>query len=201
VEEPVNNRSLINITLQEDATTLKEVVINAGYYNTTEKERTGSISRVTASEIESQPITNPLEALQGRMSGVNITQNSGVAGGSFSINIRGRNSIRADGNEPLYVIDGVPYLSQSLGDIQVSNVLGTLPSSPLNHISPANIESVEILKDADATAIYGSRGANGVVLITTKKAKVDGSSFKLNINSGFGQITRTMKLMNTEQYI
>lgn len=201
VEEPVNSRSLINISLREDATTLKEVVINAGYYNTTEKERTGSISRVKASEIERQPITNPLEALQGRMSGVNITQNSGLAGGSFSINIRGRNSIRADGNEPLYVIDGVPYLSQSLGDIQVSNVLGTLPSSPLNHISPSDIESVEILKDADATAIYGSRGANGVVLITTKKAKVDGSSFKLNINSGFGQITRTMKLMNTEQYI
>ncbi|MGM0932686.1 MAG: SusC/RagA family TonB-linked outer membrane protein [Bacteroidota bacterium] len=202
LEENINNRQEINIELEEDVAALGEVQINAGYYNTTERERTGSISRVTAEEIERQPVTNPLAALQGRMPGVNITQNTGVPGGGFDIEIRGRNSLRADGNDPLYIVDGVPFDSKSLADNQVSGLL--LPGlgiSPLNSISPNDIKSIEILKDADATAIYGSRGANGVVLITTKKGKA--GKVKLNVGGSYGlaEITRPLDLMNTEQYL
>src|SRR5690606_32924282 len=132
----------------EDATSLREVVINAGYYSTTDRERTGSISRVTADEIEKQPVNNPLEALQGRMTGVQITQNSGSPGGGFEVRIRGQNSIMA-GNAPLYIIDGVPFDSQSLGSS--SSSVSIIPEgniSPLNAINPATIESIEVLKDA-----------------------------------------------------
>jgi len=108
--------------------------------------------------------------MQGRMAGVEIIQDSGTPGGAFAIKIRGINSLRADGNQPLFIIDGVPYSSETIGATATS---GTAPSltSPLNSINPTDIESIEVLKDADATAIYGSRGANGVVLITTKKAR------------------------------
>src|SRR5690606_12986592 len=154
--------------------------INAGYYKVSDKEKTGSIVRVTAAEIENQPVSNPLAAMQGRMAGVNIVQNTGVPGGGFSVRIRGRNSIRADGSEPLYIVDGVPYPSQSLGNASVSTVLGATPQNPLNGINPNDIESIEVLKDADATAIYGSRGANGVVLITTKKGKSGKTRFNVS---------------------
>ena len=100
------------------------------------------------------------------MAGVSITQTTGTPGGGFDIKIRGQNSLRADANAPLYLIDGVPYASEPIGYNQTAT---TFPSvtSPLNSITPETIESIEILKDADATAIYGSRGANGVILITT----------------------------------
>ncbi len=127
-------------------------------------------------------------------------QNTGVPGGGFSIRIRGRNSIRADGSEPLYIIDGVPYAAQSLGDYTVSPVLGGA-QSPLNTLDPNSIESIEVLKDADATAIYGSRGANGVVLITTKKGKAGKTTFSINSSTGVGSLTRTMKLLHTKQYL
>jgi len=202
LEEPVNGRGDVWVEMEEDVNALQEVVINAGYYNTTERERTGNISRVSAEEIERQPVINPLAAMQGRMSGVHITQTTGVPGGGFDIQIRGRNSLRADGNDPLYIVDGVPYSSQTLGSNQVSGlILPGLGSSPLNNINPLDIASIEVLKDADATAIYGSRGANGVVLITTKRGKKGKVSLDINANIGFGKVTRTMDLMNTEQYL
>ena len=138
--------------------------------------------------------------MQGRMAGVDIVQDSGSPGGSFTIKIRGQNSLRADGNQPLYIIDGVPYFSETIGAIATS---GTAPSltSPLNSINPSDIESIEVLKDADATAIYGSRGANGVVLITTKKGKAGATSYTVNASTSFGSVTRTPKLMNTQQYL
>ncbi|MBG6063156.1 TonB-linked SusC/RagA family outer membrane protein [Flavobacterium sp. CG_9.1] len=200
VSMPINALKTIDIVLQEDATTLQEVRVNAGYYSVKESERTGSIARITAKDIEKQPVTNVLAAMQGRMAGVNITQNTGVSGGSFDIQIRGQNSLRSDGNKPLYIIDGVPYASEALG----SDLTGTvLPGgiSPLNSINPGDIESIEVLKDADATAIYGSRGANGVVLITTKKGKEGKTKFTTNVSTGFGKVTRLMDLMNTSQYL
>jgi TonB-linked SusC/RagA family outer membrane protein len=197
---PVQGRTLINISLHPDATTLQEVKINAGYYSVKEKERTGSISRITASDIEKQPVSNVLATMQGRMAGVNITQDTGMPGGGFSIEIRGRNSLRSDGNNPLYIIDGVPYSSQDIGSAVTS---GSLPAraNPLNSINPGDIASIEVLKDADATAIYGSRGANGVVLITTKKGKEGKTAFTTNYQYGLGQVTRFMNLMNTSQYL
>ncbi len=199
-EIAVGNRTIINVVMLADATALDAVVINAGYYKVSDKEKTGSIARITASEIENQPVSNPLAAMQGRMAGVNIVQNTGVPGGGFSVRIRGRNSIRADGSEPLYIVDGVPYPSQSLGDYNLSPVLGGAQSA-LNGIDPNSIESIEILKDADATAIYGSRGANGVVLITTKKGNTGKTTFKVGSSAGVGTITRRMDLLNTEQYL
>lgn len=197
----VGERSTLNVTMEPDATALDQVVINAGYYKVSDREKTGSIARVTAKEIENQPVSNPLAAMQGRMAGVNIVQNTGVPGGGFSVRIRGRNSIRADGSEPLYIVDGVPYPSQSLGNTTASTIFGGVPQSVLNGINPEDIESIEVLKDADATAIYGSRGANGVVLITTKKGKAGKTRFEIRTRTGAGNIDRRMKLLNTEQYL
>ncbi|NMH24237.1 TonB-dependent receptor [Flavobacterium sp. SE-s27] len=199
-EITVGSQSTINLQMKEDTATLQEVTINAGYYTVKDKERTGSISKISSKDIEKQPVTNVLAAMQGRMAGVDIVQDSGSPGGAFSIKIRGTNSLRADGNQPLYIIDGVPYSSETIGSIATS---GTAPSltSPLNSINPSDIESIEVLKDADATAIYGSRGANGVVLITTKKGKAGKTTFTVNGSTSVGSVTRTPKLMNSQQYL
>lgn len=200
VTVPVDGQSVLNIQMQEDETSLREVKINAGYYSVKESERTGSIAKITSKDIEKQPVTNMLAAMQGRMAGVSITQTTGVAGGGFEIQIRGQNSLRPDGNRPLYIINGVPYASDPVGFSATASVMPTL-SSPLNNLNPGDIESIEVLKDADATAIYGSRGANGVVLITTKKGKAGKTTFTANYSNGFGKVTRFMDLMNTEQYL
>ncbi len=201
VTEPLKGRTSLNIQLQEDQTTLQEVTVNAGYYSVKEKERTGSIAKIKASDIEHQPVSSPLAAMQGRMSGVNITQTAGTPGSGFNIQIRGINSLRGEGNDPLYIINGVPYASQSLGNSDVSaNLFGGL-SSPLSNINPADIESIEVLKDADATAIYGSRGANGVVLITTKKGKAGKTKFEVQTYTTIGKITNKINLLNTQEYL
>lgn len=197
----IGDKLTINSVMTADATTLDQVVINAGYYKVSNKEKTGSIARVTAEEIEDQPVNNLLEALQGRMSGVNITTSSGVPGSGFTVRIRGQNSIMA-GNEPLYIIDGIPLDSQSLGSAISSG--GIIPAgaiSPLSAINPNSIESIEVLKDADATAIYGSRGANGVVLITTKKGKAGKTRYSFSSSTGIAHIPEKRKLLNTEQYL
>ncbi len=196
----VGSQTKFTIVLQPDETALDEVLVNAGYYKVKDKERTGSIAKITAKDIENQPVSNVLATMQGRMAGVNIIQSSGIAGSGFAVQIRGQNNLRADGNAPLYIIDGVPYSSEALS-VGYTNTVMSMPSSPLNNINPGDIESIEVLKDADATAIYGSRGANGVVLITTKKGKAGKVRFNLNLNRGSGQVTRFMDLMNTEQYL
>ncbi len=202
-EITVGNKTTINVTLEQSATELEEVTINAGYYTVKQKEATGNITKVAAKAIEQQPVTNPLQALQGRTPGVFISQRTGLPGSGFDIEIRGRNSIRNwsnnDGNLPLYIIDGVPYVSESLSTNQFGSMISR--SSPLNNINPSDIESIEILKDADATAIYGSRGANGVVLITTKKARASQTSLEINHWMGIEQVPRKMELLNTEQYL
>lgn len=197
---PVNNRSKIDIKLEYDTTTLQEVRVNAGYYSVKESDRTGSIARITSKDIENQPVTNVLATMQGRMAGVNIVQNTGMAGGGFTVEIRGKNSIRSDGNNPLYIIDGVPYSSQSVGSLYTSTNMPT-ENSPLNSINPLDIDTVEVLKDADATAIYGSRGANGVVLISTKKGKAGKTSFNGSYAYGLGQVTRFKNVLQTPEYL
>ncbi|MBU3027526.1 TonB-dependent receptor plug domain-containing protein, partial [Zobellia galactanivorans] len=168
---PIKGRTKINVILQESVTQLDEVVLNAGYYTVHEKKGTGNIAKMEAKTIEKQPVNNPLAALQGHISGVNIVQNTGVPGGGYTIDIRGQNFI-GGGTEPLYIIDGVPYGSQSLASVSVSASINGGNISPLNAINPNDIQSIEVLKDADATAIYGARAANGVVLITTKKGNI-----------------------------
>ncbi|MBT1701292.1 TonB-dependent receptor [Fulvivirgaceae bacterium PWU4] len=199
-ETDVAGRSTIDVIMEIEAAALQEVVVNAGYYNVKDREQTGNIAKLDEKDIAKQPVSNPLQALQGRVSGVNIQQFSGLPGGQFSIQIRGRNSINPDiRSEPLYVVDGVPFSSESFGGgfggIMQNHV------SPINSISPSDIESIEILKDADATAIYGSRGANGVVLITTKKGKAGKTSIDANFSCGFGQVGHTMNLLSSSQYL
>nr|WP_315142834.1 SusC/RagA family TonB-linked outer membrane protein [uncultured Flavobacterium sp.] len=197
---PIAGRNIINIQLQEDATQLQEVKINAGYYSVKESERTGSIAKITAKDIETQPVTNVLAAMQGRMAGVHITQQTGTGGGGFNIQIRGQNSVRRGGNSPLYIIDNVPYSSEDIGN-GISMSVMSMNTNPLNNINPTDIESLEVLKDADATAIYGSRGANGVVLITTKKGKKGKTRFSGGVAQGAGSVPHFMKMMNTQQYL
>lgn len=203
-EVAIAGRAVIDISLKFDVTTLGEVVVNVGYYEVNKKVQTGNIAKVTAQEIEKQPITNPLQALQGRVAGVYIQQNTGVPGGGFDIQIRGQNSLRNtlndNGNQPFYIVDGVPYVPSSLSSFFVGGQV--IPNAnPLNSINPADIESIEILKDADATAIYGSRGANGVVLITTKKGTPGKTKVNFDISTGVGKVGNKMELLNTEQYL
>ncbi len=179
---------------------LDEVRINAGYYSVTDRERTGSISKVTAETIAEQPVNNPLMALVGNVPGLQITQTTGVPGGAFSVQIRGRNSIN-NGNDPLYIIDGVVYPSTRISGGNTSNILGSTGANPLSLINSGDIESIELLKDADATAIYGSRGASGVILITTKKGKPGNNKVTASISQGFSQVAHRVNLLNTDQYI
>lgn len=198
-EVEIAGRSIIDIVMLQDVTSLDEVVVSTGYWQVPEKYNTGNISQVTSKDIERQAISNPLQALQGTMAGVFVTQNTGVPGGGFNIQIRGQNSLRDDGNSPLYLVDGVPFPSNSLNEGIISSVKQR--GNPLSAIHPDDIESIEILKDADATAIYGSRGANGVVLITTKKSEVGKPRLNVNISHGVGEVTNKVDLMNTNQVI
>lgn len=181
---------------------LDEVTVNAGYYTVTERERTGSISKVTAATIEKQPVNNPLMALQGRVPGMEITQLTGMPGGGFKVQIRGRNSINtAVGNDPLYIVDGVPYPVNRVSSNTSSAIFSAAGASPLSFINPFDIQHIEILKDADATAIYGSRGANGVVLITTKKGQSGDAKVNVSVNQGYNEVGHRIDLLNTPQYI
>lgn len=194
----------VNIIVKISVKPMEETVIK-GYYTVSRRFNTGSVSKVSSSEIEKQPISNPLEALSGRVAGVYVQQTSGLSGGGFNIDIRGRNSLRNlgsdNGNLPLYIVDGVPISSSSLDAI--SNVANqVLPlMSPLAAINPSDIESIEILKDADATAIYGSRGANGVVLITTRKGKSGKTKTDINFYHGIGTVPHEMKLLGSRDYM
>jgi TonB-linked SusC/RagA family outer membrane protein len=200
LEIPVNRRSSISITAKTKISAEQEVTVSTGYWSTTKQRSTGNIAKVSAKEIEKQPVTNPLMALQGRMAGVDITPNTGAPGAAVNIQIRGQNSLRFDGSYPLYIIDGVPVDSRALRS--GSTELFELGFDPLSTLNPANIESIEVLKDGAATSIYGSRGANGVVRITMKKANAtDRTHFDLNLYSGIGQLAHKINLLNTEQYL
>ncbi len=201
----------ITISLKHHSTSLLEVVVNKGYYNTTQALNTGDVSIVSGEEINKQPVSDPILALEGRVPGLNIQQASGAPGAYSVIRIMGQNSI-LNGNDPFYIIDGVPYSSVSPTSPFIGGGMLGFPLangqnqtgaglSPFNLLNPADIESIEVLKDADATAIYGSRGANGVILITTKKGKAGNTRVDANVYSGAGKVTRTIPLMNTQQYL
>jgi len=207
-EFTIKNTSSITITLTKSASKLDEVQIIA-YGTTTKRLSTGNISTVKASDIEKQPVNNPLLALQGRVPGLVVTQSTGLPGSGVTVRIQGQNSI-IYGNDPLYVIDGVPFTSQLLPNL--ANILGgsggpningieSGRGNPLSFINPADIESIEILKDADATAIYGSRAASGAILITTKKGKAGQTKVDINMQHGWGKVTRKLDMLNTQQYL
>jgi TonB-dependent SusC/RagA subfamily outer membrane receptor len=202
------NNELGILTVKIKSTMLDETIVQA-YGSTTRKFNTGNITRVGSSEIERNPVSNPLAALQGRVPGMIISQTSGLPGAVFKVQIRGRSSLDLlySRNDPLFIIDGVPFEPGNTSSNQISNATTTPNNatqgglSPLNSINPSDIESIEVLKDADATAIYGSRGANGVILITTKKGRSGKLSLTANLSAGFSKVTRTLDMLNTQQYL
>lgn len=191
-EVAVGNQSTINVSLVLDVTELSEVVV-VGYGTTIKQDLTGNIANVSGEEIELQPITTVEQAIQGRTAGVLITSQNGKLGQGMDIRVRGASSISAS-NQPLYVIDGVPVTTAS----QSRSVAATNPMADINF---NDIESIEILKDASAAAIYGSRGANGVVLITTKKGKAGKTKFDVNLQYGSSEPTGRREWINADEYV
>jgi len=187
-----DNMGVIKLKLAENQLDAIKVI---AYGETTQRLSVGDVSTVTAKTIAEQPVTNVLQALEGRVPGLLITSGSGMPGSTYGVNIRGLQSI-ANGSSPFYVIDGVPYTVQDLFSVSPAG-----PVDPLSFINPADIESISVLKDADATAIYGSRAANGAILITTKKGKAGKTHLDVNYTQGVQYAPQDVQYMNTQQFV
>jgi len=192
------NSNLSAIRLNPSTNPLDEVKVIA-YGRETQRLSVGNVTTITSKDISKQPVGDPLLALEGMVPGLFITQNSGVPGSGVNIRIQGLNSIQS-GTIPFFVIDGVPYESRGLSTT-FGGIGGSSNATLLSFINPDDIESISVLKDADATAIYGSQAANGAILITTKKGKVGTSKVDFNIQQGWGNQPRTTNLLNTTQYL
>lgn len=179
LQVPVNNNPAVNAAMATNSGLLDEVVV-IGYGTVKKSNVTGAIVSVKPAELKTIPTTNVMEALQGKLPGVDITRSSGAAGSGVNVLVRGNRSLSAS-NSPLFIVDGIQY----------SNV---------QDINPNDVESMEVLKDAASTAIYGSRGANGVIIITTKKGRKDKTAVSFNMYSGSTSLTGYPKVMNAEQY-
>lgn len=199
-EVELNNQEVIDVTLQTDVEQLEEVVV-IGYGTIKKSDVTGAMTSLGEESFNRGIMSNPLEMIQGRASGVQITPSSGEPGAAISIKIRGTGSVRS-GNGPLYVVDGVPLGG---GDVSPAgtgahDLGGSQAKNPLNFLNPADIESIDILKDASATAIYGSRGANGVVLITTKRGQSGDATINYTSNVSISQIREKMDLLSANDW-
>ncbi|WP_405380339.1 SusC/RagA family TonB-linked outer membrane protein [Maribacter sp. LLG6340-A2] len=198
LEVKVNKKSVIDVSLEEDAQSLDEVVV-VGYGTMQKRDVTGSISSISDNDIEKASISRPDEALKGKVSGVQVRNNSYAPGGGISVRVRGTASISA-GGAPLYVIDGMPITTNlSTGRSGDAGTYGA-PPNPLNSIDPSDIASIQILKDASAAAIYGSRAANGVVLITTKRGRVNQQSINVEYSSGIAELSNKLPFLNATQW-
>ena len=201
-EEVIAKEDTINIQVDPYIANLDQITV-VGYPKRT---LTGNISQIKEEDITAQPVSNPLFALQGRIPGLNITAISGLAGSSLSIRLRGRNSIDCS-TDPLIIYDGMPFFSgQSNSD--VANTLrndaglgANVAASTLNLINVHDIASMSVLKDADATAIYGTRGANGVIVITSKTPREDRKGITVSAYSGIAEAAHLVKYLNTQQYL
>ena len=183
-EVAINNQSVINVTMSPDVQSLQEVVV-VGYGTQQKRDLVSAISTIDAEEIERVPTPSFTQALQGTTTGLQMVSPSGEPSAPARILIRGVGSITTDA-EPLFIVDGIPV--QSGG------------TSPLTYLNPNDIENISVLKDASATAIYGSRGANGVILITTKTGKVGQAQFNLNYNVGYTTPINELELANADQW-
>ncbi|HEV3411104.1 MAG TPA: SusC/RagA family TonB-linked outer membrane protein [Puia sp.] len=203
----------LHLVMHIASSPLDQVQIVA-YGNTIRRFNVGSVATVTSEEIERQPVENPLLALEGLVPGLVITPTSGNPGAAIQVQIRGQNSIQSNLNayfnpydQPLFIVDGVPFAPQNANINVLQSLAGTSDYnfyggvSPFNSINPADIESISVLKDADATSIYGTQGANGVILITTKKGKPGPTKLDAVVNSGVNVITRQVQMLNTQQYL
>ncbi|MDP3452018.1 MAG: TonB-dependent receptor [Bacteroidales bacterium] len=194
-ELPANQLTGGPVVLQEDASLLDELVV-IGYGTKRKRDLTGSIASVSSKDIESTPIKDVLTAMQGRVAGVQIISSSGAPGSSMQIRVRGASSLNS-GNSPLYVVDGIPIETTSSSLLNVDDEHGL---SALSYLNPGDIESIEVLKDAASSSIYGSRAANGVVLITTKRGKEGRAKISLNSTFGVSNITRKLSVLNSRQW-
>ena len=183
IKEKINSRKTINIILSQDNIKVDEVVV-IGYGAVAKSDLTGSVTNVKMSEIADAPVSSIDQALQGRVAGADIMSTTGEPGASTSIRIRGTRSITAS-NEPLIVVDGVMDGVSDLGDL-----------------NPADIKSISVLKDASSTAIYGARGANGVIIVTTKGGSDSGAKPRITFKTdlGFSQLPRKLDVMNATEF-
>lgn len=195
IQVPASGSITVNHQMELDAAVLDEYVV-VGYGVQRKRDVTGSITKVEGKEVTDIPAPSFEAALQGKAAGVQVVQGSGLAGSASTIRIRGIASISA-GGDPLYVVDGIP-INQ---DYFLNGNRGAFNNNPLATINPNDIENIEVLKDAAATGIYGSRGANGVILITTKSGAGKGWSFNLNTNLGVSRPTATPNMLNSAQYL
>ena len=220
LNDKVVSDMVFQVVLRHNNSPLDAVQVVA-YGTNTQRYNLGSVSSVTAEEIAKQPVTNVLQALEGRVPGLTVTSTSGAPGAMVNLQIRGQNTLSSNSglgtvlpfDQPLFIVDGVPFAPQNR-NTSLSRTLGT-PSgppfndqsilntglSPFNSINPADIERIDVLRDADATSIYGSQGANGVVLITTKKGKPGAAKFDMYVKTGFSAAVRIPQMMNTRQYL
>jgi TonB-linked SusC/RagA family outer membrane protein len=187
----------VNITLETDPLGLDELVV-VGYGEERRRKMAGSVASMRPEAVREVPVTSVNQIMQGRMPGVQITQNSGVPGSAISVRIRGSSSI-SGGNEPLYVVDGVPLNQGDFSYVGVSS--GGQDIDAVNDISPSEIERIEILKDASAAAIYGSRASNGVVLITTKRGNAGRPEMTFGAYYGTQELWRKVDFLNARQYM
>ena len=190
-EVTVNSGAAINVTLAPSASELAQVVV-IGYGTTTKRDATGALTTVKSTDFNRGIINSPEQLLQGKVSGVNVTSASGEPGGRQTITVRGPGGVRT-GSTPLFVLDGIPLDNSSTGG-------AASPLNPLNFLNPADIESIDVLKDASATAIYGARGANGVVLITTKRGKAGTSTLTLSANAGISNVARPLPVFSADEF-
>ena len=197
----VGSQSVINVGLEPDIVSLSEVVV-IGYGTQQKRDVTGAIASLPVDEIKDLPVASFDQALAGRLAGVQVTQSNAAPGGAVSIRIRGGNSLQGN-NEPLYVIDGLPVATNNEDNFSGSvfdNSPATQRPSVLSTLNPNDIESIQVLKDASATAIYGSRGANGVIIITTKKGKTDQAQLNFDAYVGVQQVANKLDMLNATQF-
>ena len=200
-EVAVNGQSTVDVMLSEDAEALAEVVV-IGYGTTTVKDATGSVTAVTSKDFNQGVINSPEQLIQGKTAGVQISQSTGEPGAGIDIRIRGAASVRSN-NNPLFVVDGIPLSGGNTSAESSDAGLGSnAAKNPLSFLNPNDIESISILKDASAAAIYGSRGANGVVFITTKSGKGSrGSSWEYSSSMSVASVVKKFDLLSAGKYL
>jgi len=191
-EVGVGNRSVVDVVLQSDAASLSEVVVT-GYGSQIKRDLTGNIAQVKGTEIQNMPTPSVDQALQGRAAGVYVNAGTGKLGQGVTVRVRGSSSISAS-SQPFYVVDGIPVTTGDLGSYGGE-------TNPLADINFNDVESIEVLKDASAAAIYGSRAANGVVLITTKRGKSGKTNISLNYQGGISNAARRVDFLNAQEYV
>jgi TonB-dependent starch-binding outer membrane protein SusC len=199
-EVSVGSKSTINVQMVEESNKLSEVVV-IGYGSVKKKDATGAVDQISSKNFDNVAALSPAEILRGKVSGVQVTQTSGEPGAGLSIRIRGNSSIRS-GNNPLIVVDGVPLDggNVSSGGSDITDIGSSASRNPLNFINQNDIESMSILKDAASTAIYGSRGANGVIIITTKKGKSAKPQLSYTTSVQFSRLSGDFDLLSSEEY-